>query len=45
MEQIILMIKIKSKENSWLESFHKRFGQNHLNDSSTQEFAKKILAK
>ena len=38
MKQITLMIKIKSKENSFLnsgfESLHKRFGQYHLNDST-----------
>ena len=40
MERITLMIKIKSKENlflnSWFESLHKRFDQYHLNDSSMQ---------
>ena len=40
MEGITLMIKIKSKENSFLnsrfESLHKRFDQYHLNDSSMQ---------
>ena len=38
MERITLMIKIKSKENlflnSWFESLHKRFDQYHLNDST-----------
>ena len=37
MERITLMIKIKSKENSflnsWFESLHKRFDQYYLNDS------------
>ena len=38
MERITLMIKIKSKENSflnsWFESLHKRFDQYHLSDST-----------
>ena len=32
LERIILMVKIKSKENSWFESLYKRFDQYHLND-------------
>ena len=48
MKRITLIIKIKSKENSflnsWFESLHKRFDQYHLNDSSMQVLAKKIWA-
>ena len=40
LERITFIIKIKSKENSfinsWFKSFHKRFDQYHLNDSSMQ---------
>ena len=43
LERITLMMIIKSKENSWFESLHKRSDQYHLNDSSMEVLNTRIF--